>query len=133
MPWPVAGALRLPRLAKLGRILEDGLDTLKRAADAGVRIAFGTDLLGPLHEYQPQEFAIRAQVLPMRDVIKSATVMGAELLGLDGEVGRVAPGYRADLIVVDGDPSSDTTPLADPKHNLRAVMRDGVVIHSSIQ
>ncbi len=116
--------------AKLGRILEDGLDTLKRAADAGVRIAFGTDLLGPLHEFQPQEFAIRAQVLPMRDVIKSATLMGAELLALSGEVGRIAPGYRADLIVVDGDPAREDSPLSDPKRHLRMVMRDGVILQT---
>jgi len=117
-------------LAKLGGIFEDGLDCIARAVAAGVKVAFGTDLIGPLHAYQSQEFAIRGTVLPMAEVIRSATVVNAELLGIETEVGRVLPGYRADLIAIDGDPSKHPSPLADPDDHLRLVIRDGNVVFS---
>jgi imidazolonepropionase-like amidohydrolase len=115
--------------AKLGRILENGLDCLGRAVSAGVRVAFGTDLIGGLHVHQAQEFSIRSQVLPMTEVIRSATTVGAELLGLEHEIGQVKSGYRADIIAVNGNPALDASVLANPQGHLLLVIRDGVVSH----
>jgi imidazolonepropionase-like amidohydrolase len=59
------------------------------------------------------------------EVLRSATTVAAELLGLTGEIGVVAPGAHADLLVVDGDPLADAGVLADAATHLRAVVRGG--------
>lgn len=99
--------------AKLGLVKEAGLRSLEILAGAGVRMAFGTDLLADMHARQGQEFVIRRQVLPAVDVLRSATSVAAALLMKDGALGVVAPGALADLILVDGDPVADIGVLAD--------------------
>jgi len=59
---------------------------------------------------------------PMQ-AIQSATWVGAQALGIDAEVGQIAPGYAADIIAVSGDPLADVRALAD----VRFVMRGGEV------
>jgi imidazolonepropionase-like amidohydrolase len=85
--------------------------------------------LGPTHVRQNEEFAIRARVLGAREILASATTVGAELLGMQGRLGVVADGAIADLLVVEGDPLEDIRVLADPKKNVRLVMKEGVVQH----
>jgi imidazolonepropionase-like amidohydrolase len=58
-------------------------------------------------------------------VIRSATVVNAEILERSGELGVVAPGARADLLVVDGDPLANLGLLAEPEKHLVAVLKDG--------
>ena len=89
-------------LAKLDEVREAGLQSLESLRRAGVKIGFGTDLLGPMHRYQSREFVIRAEATAPFDIIRSATIVNAELLNRAGELGIVAPGARADLIAVDG-------------------------------
>ncbi|NIQ96176.1 MAG: amidohydrolase family protein, partial [Desulfuromonadales bacterium] len=64
-------------------------------------------LLGAMHRYQSTEFLIRAEVLSPAEILISATSGNAALLQAEGQLGVVAPGALADLIVVDGDPLSD--------------------------
>ena len=109
-------------------VLDAGLASLEIARDAGVAIGFGTDLLGETHVEQSREFAIRARALPPLDIVRSATLVNAELLGRRGELGVVAPGALADLLVVDGDPLADVAPLADPGRHLAAVVKGGSVV-----
>ena len=90
-------------------------------------MAYGTDLLGESHGRQCEEFAIRARVLPSRDVLASATTVAAKLVGLEGQVGMVREGALADLIAVDGNPLENVALLADPRANLRFVMKGGRV------
>jgi imidazolonepropionase-like amidohydrolase len=111
-------------LDKLARVIDAGLDSLRIAQAAGVRIASGSDLLGPLARYRGRELAIKAQVLGAMGAIVAATRTNAELLGLAGEVGTVEPGKRADLIVVDGDPLADPGLLGRPE-TLWAVLAGG--------
>ena len=59
---------------------------------AGVKMAFGTDLLGELHEHQSEEFLIRAEALPALEVLRSATIHAAEVLQMEGRLGVIAPG-----------------------------------------
>ena len=59
------------------------------------------------------------------DVLRSATTVAARLLGLQGQVGVVAPGALADLLVVDGNPLERLGLLTDPARNLRLVMAAG--------
>jgi imidazolonepropionase-like amidohydrolase len=110
---------------KVDAVLGAGLSALERAARGGVRIVYGSDLLGGMHRHQNQEFRLRAEVQPPLEVLRSATTMAADLLGLTGEVGVVAPGAHADLLVVDGDPLEDTGVLADPASHLRVVVQGG--------
>lgn len=118
--------------AKVEAVLDRGLAAVELAHEAGVRIVFGSDLLGGMHRYQNEEFRLRAQVQPIIDVIRSATTTAAELLGRSGRLGVLAPGATADLLVLDADPLADVTVLADIGDHLRAVVQDGVVVHGSL-
>lgn len=111
--------------AKVDAVLENGLEAIRQAHDAGVAMVYGTDLLGGMHVHQNEEFRLRAKVQPVIDVIRSATTVAAELLGLPGTLGVVAPGAIADLIVLDGDPLTDVSVLADIDQHLRLVIQDG--------
>ena len=61
-------------------------------------------------------------------MLRSATSVNAELIGLQGEVGTLRAGAAADIIAVSGNPVSDVAVLADPQHNLKLVVHDGRVI-----
>jgi len=119
----------LPRSSweKVDAVLGAGLEALERASRAGVRIVYGSDLLGGMHRHQAHEFRIRADVQPVLDVLRSATTVAAELLGLVGDVGVVEAGAWADLLLVDGDPLEDVGVLADPAQHLRCVIQGGRV------
>jgi len=114
-------------LAKVADVHTSGLQSLQILSDAGVTMAYGTDLLGDAHPRQCEEFAIRAQVLPSRTVLAGATTIAAELIGMPGQLGIVAEGALADLIVADGNPLADVTVLADPQRRLKLVMQGGAV------
>jgi imidazolonepropionase-like amidohydrolase len=103
---------------KVAEVLYAGLGALSLAADAGVRIAYGSDLLGGMQRHQLREFRIRAEVQSPADVLRSATTAAADLLNLTGEVGVIAPGAHADLLLVDGDPLTDAGALADRVHTV---------------
>jgi imidazolonepropionase-like amidohydrolase len=113
---------------KIAEVRDQGLAALGRAAAAGVSIAFGTDLLGPMHEAQLQEFTLRAQVQPPIAVIRAATCDGARLLGMDGQLGTLTPGALADLVAVRGNPVENIGVLTTPEESLRFVIKGGAVI-----
>jgi imidazolonepropionase-like amidohydrolase len=112
---------------KVDAVLGAGLAALERAARAGVRTAFGTDLLGGMHHYQNHEFRLRAEVQRPLDVIRSATSIAADLVRMSGEIGTLRPGAHADLLVLDGDPLADVGVLAEPKH-IRHVVQGGTQV-----
>jgi len=62
------------------------------------------------------------------EVIRSATTVNARILKREGEIGVVAPGARADLLVVEGDPLSDVRLLAEPEKNLSLILRGGRIV-----
>ncbi|MQS15364.1 amidohydrolase family protein [Streptomyces kaniharaensis] len=115
-------------LGKLAEVRDQGLAALERAHRAGVNLVYGSDLLGPLHPAQLEEFTLRAQVQPAADVLRSATTTAARLLGLEGRIGTLAPGAHADLLVVDGDPLADLSVLTHPDRHLKHVIKAGAVI-----
>ncbi|MEO3867568.1 amidohydrolase family protein [Nonomuraea sp. B12E4] len=116
---------------KVDEVLEAGLVALERAARAGVRLVYGTDLLGGMHRHQSHEFRLRAEVQRPIDVLRAATTSAAELTGLTGEAGTLAVGAHADLLVLDGDPLEDIGVLAEPDKRVRHVVQAGVVVTSS--
>lgn len=114
---------------KVDAVLDQGLDALRRAHEAGVAVVFGSDLLGGLHRYQNKEFRLRAQVQPIIDVIRSATTTAAALLGRSGTLGVIAPGAAADLLVLRADPLADVGVLADIDRHLALLIQNGAVVH----
>ncbi len=117
-------------IGKIADVREAGLASLGIMREAGLTMAYGTDLLGETHVRQNEEFAIRARVLPHAEVFAAATTIAARLIGMEGKLGVVAPGALADLLVVDGDPLADVALLATPERSLRLVMKGGE-IHSN--
>lgn len=112
-------------LKKAQTVFEAGAESLKIAKSAGVKMAYGTDLLGELHPYQSDEFIIRSEILSAADILRSATTVAAELLRMDGKLGVIAPGAFADFLVVDGNPLNDLSCLLDQGKQLWAIMKGG--------
>jgi imidazolonepropionase-like amidohydrolase len=119
-------------MRKLDEVLEKGFDALDLALSAGVFVGFGTDLLGETHGAQAHEFTLRAQVQQPVDIVRSATVVNAELVGRSGEIGLIAPGARADVLAVDGDPLDDIAVLAEPEAHLDLIVRGGEIVHDAL-
>jgi imidazolonepropionase-like amidohydrolase len=110
---------------KARAVRDQGLRSVEIAAAAGVPLGFGSDLLGNQHHLQSMEFSIRGQVQPAWDVLASATVVNADILGQRGRLGTIAPGALADLIVLDGDPLRDLGVLQDPARFMPAILQGG--------
>ncbi|WP_447752278.1 amidohydrolase family protein [Sphingopyxis fribergensis] len=99
------------------------MDGARRARQAGIRIAFGTDSGVTPHGQNAQEFLLLQQAgFSPREAICAATVSAAEHLGL-GDVGRIAAGRRADIIAVAGNPLEDLAVL----QQMDFVMKEGIV------
>jgi imidazolonepropionase-like amidohydrolase len=113
---------------KVDEVLDAGLSALERAHRAGARLVYGTDLLGGMHRHQNEEFRIRFAVQKPIDVIRSATVVAAQLLCAEGQLGTLAVGALADMVVVDADPLEDIAVLADPAARMPLVIQNGVVV-----
>jgi len=110
---------------KLEIVNRGGLAMLGICRDAGVKMGFGTDLMGELIVAQSHEFALRAQVLAPMEIIKSATSVNAAILGQQDRLGRIAAGAVADLLIVDGDPSRDVGLLDERRQAIVAIMQGG--------
>ncbi len=119
-----AFGLSAASVAKIETVRRGGLESLQIMHDAGLPMAYGSDLLGQLHKYQSMEFSIRRRVLPAADILRSASTIAARLCRMEGQVGVLAPGSFADLLVVQGDPFADVALLERPE-NLLAIMKGG--------
>jgi imidazolonepropionase-like amidohydrolase len=107
-------------------ILPANHELIKRASKIrGLRIVFGTDAVAGAHGRNAEEFICRVRdcgVDPMTALI-SANSLGAEALGLAGEIGSIAPGFDADIIALDGDPLKDISAV----RRVVFVMKGGAV------
>ena len=98
-----------PKAVTIGPQIQE---TFRKAYRAGVKIAFGTDTGVSAHGDNAQEFSLMvAAGVPPLEAIRSATLYGARLLGVEDELGSLAPGKLADIVAVPGDPESDITTL----------------------
>lgn len=85
---------------------------IERARKWGIPIAFGTDAGVYPHGQNAGELALmRKGGMSDREVLASATTVAAQVLGLEKEIGRLAPGYSADIIAVEGNPLADVAVL----------------------
>jgi imidazolonepropionase-like amidohydrolase len=119
-------------IAKIEDVRGAGLASLEIYRRAGVPIAFGSDLLGDMQERQSEEFTIRGRVLPAHEVIASATSVAAKVLKREGEIGVIATGAFADLIVVDDNPLKDLSLLLGQGRNMPMIMKEGVVFKNTL-
>ncbi len=111
--------------AKIEVVQKGGLRSLEVMAEAGLPMAFGSDLLGQLRKYHCMEFELLAKVLPPVEIIRSATTIGARLCRLEGEAGIIAEGASADLLVIDGDPLVDIGLLQGDGAHMDVIMARG--------
>lgn len=131
-PWeeflPVDGRV------KNRKVLEQGLTSLKIWKDAGVMICFGSDLLAGMQSKQNNEFTVRSQAMNPLEILRSATINGARLLGMEGKIGVVDHQAFADLVIV----KADTNPLEDigvldrMEETCLAILKEGRVVMSKI-
>jgi imidazolonepropionase-like amidohydrolase len=97
---------------------------VKKAFDAGVKIAFGTDAAVYPHGLNAGEFHVYVKLgMTPLAAIQTATINAADLLGWTKQVGTLEPGKWADMIAVDGDPTKDVTIL----EHVKFVMKGGAV------
>lgn len=110
---------------KLATVFAAGVRSIEIAIRAGVHIGFGTDLLGDMHAHQSDELTLRAQVQSPLDVLRSATLVNAEIVGQTDRLGVIKPGALADLIAVRGDPLADLTLLQQQGRHLDMIVKAG--------
>jgi len=97
---------------------------LPKAIEAGVRIACGTDAPAIPHGQNAKELcALVSRGMTPMQALRAATITSAELIDADGELGRLAAGYLADIVAVPDDPSRDIGVTL----NVGFVMKDGII------
>ncbi|KAJ5804930.1 hypothetical protein N7474_010817 [Penicillium riverlandense] len=114
------------------KVLQSGLNALKLAQEEGVTLCYGSDLLGPLGKYQALEFQIRSEVLSAVEILQSATINPARMMGLT-DVGQIKAGFQADLLIVRSNPLEDITVLSRPETEVVAVFKDGILCRDDTQ
>jgi imidazolonepropionase-like amidohydrolase len=119
-------------LAKNELVLHAGLRSLETARSAGVKIGFGSDLLGQLQNDHCNEFTLRREVMSAPDIIRSATLVNAEIVRQEGRIGELIPGAHADLLVVDGDPYRDISVFLGEGQNIAAIMLAGRFVKNAL-
>lgn len=116
-------------MKKAQAVLDTFYERLEKAISAGVKIGAGSDSGTPLnmhYEFYKEIVLLSKTSLGNLRALKCATSINAELLGLDDKIGRIAPGYCADLIAVKGDPIKDPSVLKE----VAWVMKDGKIIRN---
>ena len=100
--------------AKIRAVAEVAKVFMGKAHDAGVKIAFGTDAGVFEHGRNAGEFALMmGQGMSSREAFAAATTVAADVLEMEDRIGRLAPGYSADIIAFDGNPLEDATVLEE--------------------
>jgi imidazolonepropionase-like amidohydrolase len=117
-------------LEKLADVREQGLEAIRICRAEGVALGFGTDLLGPHHRLQREEFRLRSAVETPFETLRSATSTNAAMLNMTGQLGVVAPGAFADLLVVEGNPLDDIGLLATDSNAIVQIWSRGRRIES---
>lgn len=108
--------------------IDRNLESVRRAVKAGVKLGMGSDAVYSMFGQNTRELEwfVKAGLTPT-EALATATTTAAALLGMGDQLGRIAPGFLADIIALDGDPTSSLAPLmAGPVW----VMKDGRVVVS---
>lgn len=119
-------------MAKAREVSAMAMEGLDHSRTAGVKLGFGTDLLGDLYTLQCREFTLRREVFSNAEILRQATSGSAEILQRKGMLGCVTPGAHADLLLVDGDPLADIGLLSQNGERLDLIMRGGQIVKDRI-
>jgi imidazolonepropionase-like amidohydrolase len=119
-------------IRKIDQARELGVRALRFAYEAGVRIASGSDLLGPLQDRKARELEIKTEVMSPMESLVSATKTNASLFGMEDDIGTVEEGKLADLLVVYGNPLENIAVL-QKKGNLKLIMKGGRAFKSELE
>jgi imidazolonepropionase-like amidohydrolase len=110
-------------LAKAKEVVEIHRESFRKAVEAGVKVAMGTDSGVTPHGENLRELVLMAEGgMSSGQAIVATSATAAELMGLQDELGSLEPGKRADVVVVDGDPFD----LKTLPERIEAVYKDGV-------
>ena len=107
-------------------VLEAGQTAVELARAAGVRVGFGTDLMGPLEDEQLNGLRLQTEVDGVATALQSATSVNADLLGRP-DLGRVQEGCVADLLIVDANPLDDPSVLWSSAEH-RTIVQGGTIL-----
>jgi imidazolonepropionase-like amidohydrolase len=119
-----AGWMTPFQAAKARMVGPQMLEMVRRAHEGGVTIAFGTDSGVSAHGDNAREFLLYTQAgMTEMEALATATTIGARHVQLEDVIGRIAPGFAADIVATNGDPLSDIEELLD----IDFVMARGVV------
>jgi imidazolonepropionase-like amidohydrolase len=120
-------SLGLPKesMAKLALIQDEAVTRMGYMKEAGVRIGFGTDLLGSLENLQMTEFALRAPIFSPFETVAQATSINADILRMKDRIGVISPGAFADILVIDGNPLEDIGVWTEDGARLDVIMTAG--------
>tara|TARA_B100001123_G_scaffold372636_1_gene436675 strand:- start:111 stop:1073 length:963 start_codon:yes stop_codon:yes gene_type:complete len=118
--------------AKIEDVRGFGLHATEYAKRAGVKVGHGSDLLGDMQRHQSREFLLKAEVMSTHEVLTAATRTNAEILNRSEELGVVAPGALADLVVVDGDPLEDLDLLQGQGAHMPMIMKNGSFVKNEL-
>jgi imidazolonepropionase-like amidohydrolase len=111
---------------RLHRFAEKNIETTRRALKAGVKVAMGSDAVYTLFGQNTHELAALVQAgMTPTEALAAATSTGAALLNMEQSLGKIAPGYYADMVAVKGDPLADVNVIIN---NVEWVMKDGAVM-----
>jgi imidazolonepropionase-like amidohydrolase len=115
-------------LEKLALVGKFGRRAVELAQRAGVKIASGSDIVGPGMEFKGRELLIKGEILGAMGAIVSATKTNAELLNLGDKLGTIESGRLADLIVLDGNPLKDLSLFESGPTKVSLVLKEGRVM-----
>ena len=115
-------------VAKVDDVRLKGLESLSIMQNAGLPMAYGSDLLGGMQPHQSGEFELRLQVLPAQMVIAAACGVAARLLRMEGQIGTLAPGAFGDLLLVAGNPLQDMSVLSGQGDRIDVIVKGGSVV-----
>ena len=131
-----------PAEPKMRQVNEDSDQVMKLAKEFKVKVAWGTDLFGPLEKQaqQPLEFRARTKYFSNFEILRQVTSDNAELFKLsgklhpyqEGELGVIEEGAYADLLLVDGNPLADIEVMVNPEENFDLIMKDGVIYKNTL-
>jgi len=112
---------------KINEARDRGLEALAIAKKLGLKIASGSDLLGPMQRHKGMELELKARVLGPMGAIVASTKTNAELLKKEKDLGTIEAGKLADLILVQGDPLKDIAILQQYQEKITLIIQGGRV------
>jgi imidazolonepropionase-like amidohydrolase len=113
-------------IGPLQNYIRRNLESARRAVKAGVRLAMGSDAVFTMFGQNTRELGwfVKAGMTPEQALL-SATKVPAELMGLEDRLGRIAPGFLADIVAIEGEPLANIDALFT---GVRWVMKEGAVV-----